>query len=140
MNSVATKRKTLPRKRLQRIPQWRQRQAGGLRILEAPQFAQLNWLVHGFSTRPGGASELESDHDGRKETEKVLNLGFTEWDTRERVLENRHNFFAALNASDMCQIGMRSRLFIPDGAARSSASLKRRLGACRWNLGHALRM
>ena len=107
MNSVATKRKTLPRKRLQRIPQWRQRQAGGLRILEAPQFAQLNWLVHGFSTRPGGASELESDHDGRKETEKVLNLGFTEWDTRERVLENRHNFFAALNASDMCQIGMR---------------------------------
>jgi hypothetical protein len=78
-----------------------------LRILEAPQFAQLNWLVHGFSTRPGGASELESDHDGRKETEKVLNLGFTEWDTRERVLENRHNFFAALNAGDMCQIGMR---------------------------------
>jgi hypothetical protein len=78
-----------------------------LRILEAPQFAQLNWLVHGFSTRTGGASELETHHDGRKETEKVLNLGFAEWDTRERVLKNRQNFFAALNASGMRQIGMR---------------------------------
>jgi polyphenol oxidase len=107
VNPVATKRKTLPRKRLRRIPQWRQRRAAGLRILEAPQFARLNWLVHGFSTRTGGASELESDRDGRKRTEKVLNLGFSEWDTRERVLENRRNFFAALNASDMRQIGMR---------------------------------
>jgi hypothetical protein len=78
-----------------------------LRILEAPQFAQLNWLVHGFSTRTGGASELETHHDGRKETEKVLNLGFAEWDTREHVLENRRNFLAALNASGMRQIGMR---------------------------------
>jgi polyphenol oxidase len=107
VNPVVTKRKALPRKRLRRIPQWRQRRAGGLRILEAPQFAQLTWLVHGFSTRPGGASELESDCDGRKRTEKVLNLGFAEWDTRERVLKNRQNFFAALNASDMRQIGMR---------------------------------
>ncbi len=107
MNPVATKRKSLPRKRSQRFAQWRQRKAGGLRILEAPQFAQLNWLVHGFSTRAGGASELETHHDGRKRTEKVLNLGFAEWDTRERVLENRQNFSAALNASDMRQIGMR---------------------------------
>jgi polyphenol oxidase len=57
--------------------------------------------------RTGGASELESDRDGRKETEKVLNLGFAEWDSREHVLENRRNFFAALKASAMRQIGMR---------------------------------
>ena len=107
MNPVATKRKTLPRKRLRRIPQWRQRRAAGLRILEAPQFAKLNWLVHGFSTRTGGASELEGNHDPRKRTEKVLNLGFAEWDTRERVLKNRQNFFAALNANVMRKIGMR---------------------------------
>jgi polyphenol oxidase len=107
VNPVATKRKSLPRKPSRRVSQWRQRRAGGLRILEAPQFAQLDWLVHGFSTRPGGASELESDADGRKRTEKVLNLGFAEWDTRERVLKNRQNFFSALDASDMRQIGMR---------------------------------
>jgi purine-nucleoside/S-methyl-5'-thioadenosine phosphorylase / adenosine deaminase len=107
MSPVVTKRKALPPKRLPRSPQWRQRRAGGLRILEAPQLTRLNWLVHGFSTRPGGASELQSDRDGRKETEKVLNLGFAEWDTRERVLKNRRNFFAALNASDMRQIAMR---------------------------------
>jgi len=107
VNPVATKRKTLPRKRSQKSSPWRQRRAAGLRILEAPQFARLNWLVHGFSTRTGGASELESDHEGRKRTEKVLNLGFAEWDTREHVLENRRNFFAALNASAMRQIAMR---------------------------------
>jgi len=107
VNPVATKRKTLPRKRSQKSSPWRQRRAAGLRILKAPQFARLNWLVHGFSTRTGGASELESDHEGRKRTEKVLNLGFAEWDTREHVLENRRNFFAALNASAMRQIAMR---------------------------------
>ncbi len=73
-----------------------------MRILEAPQFAQLNWLVHGFSTRTGGASELESNHDGRKEPEKVLNLGFAEWDTREHVLENRPEFLRGLERGVTC--------------------------------------
>jgi hypothetical protein len=78
-----------------------------LQILEAPPLAKLDWIVHGFSTRPGGASELERTREGRKTPEKVLNLGFTEWDTRAHVLENRRNFFAALSASAMRQIGMR---------------------------------
>lgn len=107
MNPVATKRKALPRKRSPKSSQWRQRRAAGLRILEAPQFARLDWLVHGFSTRPGGASELETHQDGRNGTEKVLNLGFAEWDTREHVLKNRQNFFAALKASAMRQIAVR---------------------------------
>lgn len=53
----------------------------------------MNWLVHGFSTRPGGVSSLQD--------ERVLNLGFTEWDARENVLENRRLFQAALGAANL---------------------------------------
>jgi YfiH family protein len=107
MNPVATKRKSLPRNRSRRTPQWSLRRARGLQILEAAPFAKLDWLVHGFSTRPGGASELETNRDGRKFSEKVLNLGFTDWDSREHVLQNREKFFAALNADKMSAIGLR---------------------------------
>src|SRR6266852_7001811 len=72
---------------------WRVRKSRGLQILELVPFLKLPWLVHGFSTRPGGVSPLES--------EKLLNLGFMEWDTRENVLENRRLFQAALGASDL---------------------------------------
>jgi polyphenol oxidase len=72
---------------------WRLRKTGGLQILELAPFRKLPWLVHGFSTRPGGVSSLESG--------KVLNLGFMEWDTRENVLENRRRFQAALGATDL---------------------------------------
>jgi len=71
---------------------WRLRRAAGLQILELTPFAKLPWLIHGFSTRPGGVSPLES--------EKVLNLGFMEWDTPENVLENRRRFQSALGAGD----------------------------------------
>jgi hypothetical protein len=74
--------------------------------LEAPPLAQLDWIVHGFSTRPGGASELERHPDGRKTSERVSNLGFAEWDSREHVLKNRQKFFAALNANGMRVIGL----------------------------------
>ncbi len=72
---------------------WRLRRAGGLQILELTPLAKLPWLIHGFSTRPGGVSRLEA--------EKVLNLGFMEWDTRENVLENRCRFQSALAAGDL---------------------------------------
>jgi YfiH family protein len=65
----------------------------GIRILQVPAFTQLPWLIHGFSTRPGGVSLLNK--------EKVLNLGFTEWDTQENVLENRRRFQSALGAFDL---------------------------------------
>jgi polyphenol oxidase len=107
MDPAVAKLKSSPRKRSPRTPQWSLRQARGLRILEAPPLAKLDWIVHGFSTRPGGASELELNRDGRKTSEKVLNLGFTEWDSRERVLENRRNFFAALRADKMSAVGLR---------------------------------
>jgi polyphenol oxidase len=86
---------------------WNLRFSDGLQILEAPALAQLDWLVHGCSTRPGGASVLETLRGGRKATEQVLNLGFTEWDTRERVLANREKFFGALGASKMRFAGVR---------------------------------
>lgn len=78
---------------------WSLRRASGLQILEAPALARLDWLVHGFSTRPGGASEL----NGRR----VLNLGFTEWDARERVAENRAKFYGAIGADRMQVITLR---------------------------------
>jgi len=64
-----------------------------------PALAKLPWLVHGFSTRPGGVSEQNG--------EKVLNLGFTEWDTNENVSENRRRFQSALDASDLKLISLK---------------------------------
>ena len=74
---------------------------GALQVLEATALARLGWLVHGFSTRPGGASELATTRGGEDIREKVLNLGFTDWDTSDRVLDNRERFFRAIGASKM---------------------------------------
>ncbi len=101
-----------PAKTLNRLAQWKLRRSAGLQILESPSLARIAWLTHGFSTRPGGASELfaERNASGAKKqsaTEKVLNLGFTEWDSRDCVLQNRGKFFAALRASKMRVVALR---------------------------------
>ncbi len=105
---VVTATKTLRTKgsvRKQRDPAraaadgWTERTARGLRILQASALAKLPWLVHGFSTRPGGVSELQG--------EKVLNLGFAEWDSQENVLENRRCFQSALGADDLTLVTLR---------------------------------
>lgn len=102
MKATTTRKKAAPRKRsgkrvsMAPSAKWRLRPAGRLRILEAPAFARLGWLVHGFSTRSGGASE-----DG------ALNLGFTEGDSRERVLENRAKFLGAIGADKMRAVTLR---------------------------------
>ncbi|MGB7753842.1 MAG: peptidoglycan editing factor PgeF [Candidatus Acidiferrales bacterium] len=110
MPTRLAKKKASPRKirlkTLNRPAQWKLLRRDGLHILEAPSLARLAWLTHGFSTRPGGASELAADRNASQvkkqgTAEKVLNLGFTEWDSRERVLENRAKFFAALGAGKM---------------------------------------
>jgi polyphenol oxidase len=80
-------------------PNWFERKSGGIRILQAPALAKLPWLIHGFSTKPGGVSLLDG--------EKVLNLGFTEWDTKENVLENRHRFQSALGATNLKLISLK---------------------------------
>lgn len=78
---------------------WRIRRARGLQVVEALPLAKIDWLVHGFSTRPGGASVV-----GGK---PALNLGFTEWDPREHVLANRAKFAAAVGAREMPLVALR---------------------------------
>ena len=72
---------------------WTTRASGTLKLLQVPAFSKLPWLIHAFSTVPGGVSPLEN--------EKVLNLGFTDWDTRENVQENRRRFQTAAGAKDL---------------------------------------
>lgn len=89
-----------------RAGKWRLRWAGGgTQVLSAPELDRLKWLVHGFSTRSGGASELAEP--GSKRTTRVLNLGFTDWDARERVLGNRRRFFRGVNAGGMAAVTLR---------------------------------
>lgn len=52
-----------------------------LKILRSAGLARIPWLVHGFTTRPGGATTVYGG--------KTLNLGFTKEDDREKVEQNR---------------------------------------------------
>ena len=78
---------------------WTTRSSRGLQLLQIPAFSKLPWLVHGFSSKPGGVSI--------QDTQKVLNLGFTDWDTKENVLENRRRFQSALGATDLKLISLK---------------------------------
>jgi YfiH family protein len=75
------------------------RTSRGIKLLEIPALSKLPWLIHAFSTRPGGVSALEG--------ENLLNLGFTDWDTRENVQKNRRRFQAALGASGLPLIALK---------------------------------
>jgi YfiH family protein len=70
-----------------------------VQIVESQSLDKLRWLTHGFSTREGGASRIQE--------KPALNLGFTEWDERERVAANREHFVAAISARKMPLIAMR---------------------------------
>lgn len=78
---------------------WAIRHADDIQILQSRSLARLSWLVHGFSTRPGGESSFKGD--------TVLNLGFTDWDTRENVIRNRSKLIEAARARRMKLIGLR---------------------------------
>jgi YfiH family protein len=78
---------------------WTLRGARGLQIVESRALAIVPWLVHGFSTRPGGESLL----DGKR----ALNLGFTDWDESARVAANRAKFAAAIAAKQMPLVTLR---------------------------------
>jgi len=92
MRTAAKERKPPPPPTVRDSP-WGPDRSGGLEVLQAPALARLDWVVHGFSTRPGGLSELNGL--------RVLNLGFTGWDLRERVIANRKKFFQAIAAGNM---------------------------------------
>ncbi|MGH9514307.1 MAG: peptidoglycan editing factor PgeF [Terriglobales bacterium] len=59
-------------------------------VLCVPSLIKLPWLVHGFSTRPGGVSKVYGGN--------ALNLGFTAHDTKAAVERNRHEFISTLTA------------------------------------------
>jgi purine-nucleoside/S-methyl-5'-thioadenosine phosphorylase / adenosine deaminase len=69
---------------------------GGAGFLQVPAFSAFPWLIHGFSTSQGGVSALNGS--------KVLNLGFTKWDTRENVQQNRKLFQSALDAKEFALV------------------------------------
>lgn len=79
---------------------WNLYRDSGLEILRAAIFDPVPWLVHGFSTRAGGHSPLNAT--------AVLNLGFTEWDSRESVAQNREQFVNAV--SRVGRAGRRSKM------------------------------
>jgi polyphenol oxidase len=95
--------KTSPKSRGKRKPsktlaRWTERTLRGVRVLQVPAFTKIPWLVHGFSTRPGGVSNVDG--------EKLLNLGAVEWDSRENVEENKRRFQAAVGGSDLKLISL----------------------------------
>jgi YfiH family protein len=127
--------KTSPKRKIRklRIPpapatNWTTRTSHNLKLLQVPAFSRLPWLIHAFSTSPGGISPLEN--------EKVLNLGFTEWDTRANVLENRRRLQTAAGAKDLPLITLKQfhsdviHLFhtIPGEPCKGDASITNRLG------------
>jgi YfiH family protein len=78
---------------------WMLETVKGVKVLRLTPFKKLPWLVHGFSTRLGGASTL----DGAK----VLNLGFMDWDEQKNVLENRQRFQSAIDAKEFSLVPLK---------------------------------
>jgi len=81
-------------------PGWKIRRAAGIAVLTCDALSRIPWLVHGFSTRTGGESVLDKANR-KQDKERVLNLGFTEWDSREIVARNRRKLQKALEAEKM---------------------------------------
>lgn len=65
----------------------------GPAVLRIVEWQQFSWLVHGFSTRPGGVSTIYSE--GARIGE--LNLGFTPSDTARNVEKNRELFMRSVH-------------------------------------------
>jgi YfiH family protein len=63
-----------------------------MEVLRGPALTSVPWLVHGFSTRPGGVSTCYGGN--------TLNLGVTPDDPARNVERNRSEFLLALDATD----------------------------------------
>ena len=74
-----------------------------------------------FQHASGRLSELSANRQGHAGTERVLNLGFTDWDSREHVLENRRSFFRRIRRREDAR-----RRLAPDSFGYCS-----RCGLCR---------
>jgi YfiH family protein len=69
-------------------------------LLRVPAWERYGWLVHGFSTRPGGVSTVYAQHADSGAPAGELNLGYTPSDTRANVDRNRARFLRALQAGN----------------------------------------
>ncbi len=72
---------------------WRIRNANGIALLECSALAKVRGVVHGFTLRAGGASELDGC--------RAFNLGRTDWDTPEAVARNRRLLLDAMGRGRM---------------------------------------
>jgi YfiH family protein len=63
-----------------------------LQLLRSEKLGKLTWLVHAFSTRPGGVSRVYGGN--------ALNLGFTQQDSRTAVERNRELFLKELGVAN----------------------------------------
>ncbi len=61
-------------------------------VVRVPEWTDLRWLMHGFSTRSGGRTTVYRPAQRAGE----LNLGFTATDLKETVLANRRLFVTAV--------------------------------------------
>jgi polyphenol oxidase len=82
------------------VPTRASQKKSALKIVRATQFADVPWLIHGFSTRIGGVSKVYGGC--------ALNLGFTQNDTQEAVTRNRQRFLSQLsNKNPGCLVTLR---------------------------------
>jgi YfiH family protein len=72
--------------------------------LATPEWSGEKWLVHGFSTRIGGLSQLSTTTLGDW-SKSDLNLGYTSNDDPETVANNRRRFLAEVCRSEKAQRG-----------------------------------
>jgi len=77
------------------------RTENGLQILKVEDWKQYEWLLHGFSTREGGTSQVYGG--------STLNLGWTKEDSPASVAQNRKRFVRAVcdENADSVLVGMR---------------------------------
>lgn len=101
-----SRRRVRPQRRGRTWFAWRSR---GIEILQARPLADFRWLVHGFSTRSGGRSKLGKEPETNlvSAKDRVLNLGYTQWDSHGTVDANRRRLLAALGAEDMTLVTLR---------------------------------
>jgi purine-nucleoside/S-methyl-5'-thioadenosine phosphorylase / adenosine deaminase len=115
MSTTAAKKKApVPRRAERFSAPWELRRVAGLQVLEAPAFERLDWIVHGFSTRSGGASNPAGTNRGNnrgahRKGGGTLNLGFCDWDSREHLAHNRREFFHAIGGDKFRIITLRQR-------------------------------
>lgn len=83
------------------IPDKQNKTENCLEILKVDDWKQYDWLLHGFSTRNGGISQV---YEG-----STLNLGWTKEDDPASVVQNRKRFVSAVcdDNADSVLVGVR---------------------------------